>query len=79
MVLNLVVYPELKRLAVCTAVTAAVQSVCRDFPKVTGEIMESGLSGETARMGRLAGQPGVSDEERSSLSAGVRRAELGRC
>jgi len=41
--------------------------------------MESGLSGETVRKSRLAGQPGVSDGERSSLSAGTRRAEMGRC
>ena len=78
-VFTLAVHLVLERKAVCAAVTAAVQSVWSDLPQVTDVIMESGLSGETARKGRLAGQPGVSDAERSSLSAGTRRAELGRC
>ena len=78
-VFTLVVHLVFERKAVCAAVTAAVLSAWSDLPLVTDEIMESGLSGETARKGRLAGQPGVIEQERSSLSAGVRRAEMGRC
>ena len=73
------VHHVLKRKAVCAAVTAAAQSVWSDLlPQVPDEFMESGLSGESVRKSRLAGQPGVSDGERSSLSAGTRRAEMGR-
>ena len=68
-----------ERKAVCAAVTAAAQSAFRDLPLVTEEIVESGLADVTARKGRLAGQPGVIEQERRSLSAGVRRAEMGRC
>ena len=77
---NLVVHLVLKRKAVCAAVTAAVQSVWNDLlPQVNEELVESGLSGETVRKSRLAGQPGGTDGVRSSLSAGTRRAEIGRC
>ena len=55
------VHLVLKRKAVCAAVTAAVQSVWSDLHKVTEELMESGLSGETVRKSRLAGQPGVTE------------------
>ena len=48
-------------------------------PQAKEELVESGVSGETVRKSRLAGQPGVTERARSSLSAGVRRAELGRC
>ena len=58
---TLVVHLVLKRKAVCAAVTAAVQSVWSDLPQVTEVIMESGLSGETVRKSRLAGQPGVTE------------------
>ena len=78
-VFTLVVHLVLKRKAVCAAVTAAVLSAWSDLPQVTGEILESGFSGETVRKSRLAGQPGVSEGEQSSLSAGVRCAEMGRC
>jgi len=57
----LVVHLVFERLAVCTAVTAAVQSVCRDLSPVDEEILETGLSGETVRKSRLAGQPGVTE------------------
>jgi len=43
-------------------VTAAVQFVWSDLlPQVPDEFMESGLSGETVRKSRLAGQPGVTE------------------
>ena len=76
---NLVVHLVLERKAVCAAVTAAVQSVWSDLSQATKELVESGLSGETVRKSRLAGQPGVTEWVRSSLSAGSRRAEMGRC
>ena len=75
----LVVYLVLKRKADCAAVTAAVQSVWSDLSQANEELVESGLSGETVRKSRLAGQPGVTECVRSSLSAGSRRAEMGRC
>ena len=78
-VFTLVAHLVLKRKAVCAAVTAAVQSVWSDLSQVNEELVEFGLSGETVRKSRLAGQPGVIEQERSSLSAGTRCAELGRC
>ena len=60
-VFTLVVHLVLKRKAVCAAVTAAVLSAWSDLPQVTGEILESGFSGETVRKSRLAGQPGVTE------------------
>jgi len=58
---NLVVHLVLKRKAVCAAVTAAVQSVWSDLAQANEELVESGLSGETVRKSRLAGQPGVTE------------------
>ena len=55
------VHLVLKRKAVCAAVTAAVQSVFRDLPQATEQSLDSGLSGETVRKSRLAGQPGVTE------------------
>ena len=78
-VFTLVVHLVLKWKAVCADVTAAVQSVWSDLAQANEELVESGLSGETVRKSRLAGQPGVPEGEQSSLSAGVRRAEMGRC
>ena len=58
---NLVVHLVLKRKAVCADVTAAVQSVWSDLSQANEELVESGLSGETVRKSRLAGQPGVTE------------------
>ena len=55
------VHRVLKRKAVCAAVTAAVQSVWSDLSQANEELVESGLSGETVRKSRLAGQPGVTE------------------
>ena len=58
---TMVVHLVLERKAVCAAVTAAVLSAWSDLPQANEELVESGLSGETVRKSRLAGQPGVTE------------------
>jgi len=60
-VFTMVVHLVLERKAVCAAVTAAVLSAWSDLPQANEELVESGLSGETVRKSRLAGQPGVTE------------------
>lgn len=60
-VFTLAVHLVFERKAVCAAVTAAVQSVWSDLSQANEELVESGLSGETVRKSRLAGQPGFTE------------------